>query len=357
MLAVKNQKSTIPYSKPTISKKDLIGVLECMLTDQISEGSLTKKLEKQLARYLKTKKVLLVNHASSALYLICKTIGLKKGDEVLLSALGESFILEILCLFEVTPILVDVDSHSLEMSRDDLLSKQTEKTKAIIITHHLGYPFDLDQLPLKEKKMLPVIIEDCSNALGCGLKGQKLGLKGDFSFFSFSPKRMITMAQGGALFAKRSDHFKALSTFKANKSLRARLNFSTTDIHAAIGLSELSLIERFIKRRQEITGFYLKALRKSAHQAFSLNQQAEYHFGFFPIKVEGSQKIMIDFFQSYRIGLKAIFETPLFEYESHFQSSLPQASFLQRKTLCLPLYPTLTNEQVEIIGELLLNVY
>ena len=370
----------IVLKKPTISKKDIVQVFECLLSDEIAEGNLTRQFEKQFAKYLGITDALAVNHVSHTLFLIFKHLGLTNNDEVIISSLAEPFILEVLHLFQAKFVLVDVQEDSFLLDDNILIDSISAKTKAIIISHCLGYGVDVEQLKQKilsvskkkDFKQSIALIEDCSHSLGSRHLNKSLGLVGDYAFFSFSAHNIITMGQGAALISREKKNMNRLRQLKTGdpSQVQGRLNFSLTDLQSAVGLSELSLIEKFLARRQEIGTYYQKCLLHSRNRFFYVAKDFFYNYHTFVLKVETSLPICLEFFKKNRIEIKKIFSNKAFSYhmkktkegknslfsKAELIEMFPRASAFELKCLSIPIYPALKKEDVKLIGATLNNL-
>ena len=356
---LKMKKKTISFNRPTISKKDLVHVLESMLADRLEEGEMTIRFERALAKYIGSRYCMIVNAPSSALYLILKSRCLSSGEEVIVSAYVDPFVIETVLALGLKPILVDLEEGTYLMSTPAILDKIGPRTKAIIVSHALGYPFNIDALLKKIKADDLTIIEDCTHALGTTVENIHPGQMGDFAFFSFSPDRIITSGEGGAIVSKtKKDHLeiKDLRAYKGQKELKGRLYFSTTDLLSALGLSEISLIDKFLARRREIGNFYLSFILKSRNQFLFPEEKVELNYNYFPIRIHSSLKIARELLKQH--GVEAM--RPLEELPHRLlglpDDDFPNAVDIYLKTLALPLYPILKKKEIEMIGKLIAHI-
>ena len=305
----------INFNKPTISKKDLIHVLEGMIMDQVGEGRITKKFEHLFARYLGAKDAVIVSTTSAALYLIFKHIHLKKGEEVILLACSDPFILDIIKAFDAVPVFVDVKDTSYQMDLSKVKEKINKKTKAVIVSHLFGFPVDLSTFDKGEEKNW-CLIEDCSHALGAFIADAHVGHFGDYAFFSFNENSLITAGQGGAVITKEKKNIleiRDLKKYEDQAELKGRIDFSFTDLQAALGISELSLIDKFLARRQEIADFYQNACQKGKNRYIPASDKAKANHEFFPLQISSSLKISKELFKKYKVEIRSPFSRLAFE--------------------------------------------
>ncbi|HMB01379.1 MAG TPA: DegT/DnrJ/EryC1/StrS aminotransferase family protein [Spirochaetota bacterium] len=347
----------IPFTRPTISKKDLENVLNCMVRDDVGEGEQTRKFEKKFSRFIGVKNTLMLNSVSSALYLIFRNIELQPGDEVIISTYADPYILEIITLFQASPVFVDVSEKSYLMNLTAVKNLVSAKTRAVIFTHMLGYPLRLKENWASSKEL--VIIEDCTHSLGTTVDNQQTGLYGDYAIFSFSFDSIITSGQGGALIARQKNEFKKLRDMRSSRGkddIKGRLDFSISDLQSAMAVSELSLLPKFLKRRSEIGRHYQDCILKSNNIFWSFRDDVAFNFFAFPIQVNSSLKIVMEMFRKYKIEIKQPVVKPLHSFYGLDDEKFPNTKNLLMKTVCIPIYPVLSKKEIEKIGKLLQTI-
>lgn len=351
----------IPFSKPTITRKDLEQVLECMVTEQINHGKLSERFSKMIGEIIENKNTFTLNSASAALVLILKTLNLKENDEVIMSAYAEPFILDAILFFNARPVLIDISENSWHMNQEAALKAITERTKAVIFSHLFGMPASLENFKtaLEEKNSQIRLIEDCCHALGSKLNGKPCGLTGDYAVFSFEVSSVITTANGGALSVNRRKYLKQLKRCAepgTSENAEPAFDAGLTDMQAAMGISELSFYQKFLNKRREIGRIYQENADRSKNRFFSPPENVEYNFFAFPLIISSSLKIAREFFKKYEIEARRPFEKPLYEYLGETDENFPVLRKYHMKTLLPPLYPSLTKEQIERIASLIKNI-
>ena len=283
-------KKIIPYSKQFIDKSDILAVNKVLKSNFLTQGPLVEKFEENLTKYTKSKYAAALNSATSGLHLACLALGLKKGDYLWTTA--NSFVASANCgLYCGAKIdLVDISltdyNISIEKLEEKLLKTNKKKRpKILVVVHFAGNPCDMKRLFLLSKRYNFKIIEDASHALGAKYKNNKIGncKYSEMCVFSFHPVKSITTAEGGAVTTNKknlADKIKSLRThgiikdkkFFINKKNKHKLwhyeqtslgfNYRMNDIEAALGISQIKKLEKFIFLRKKVFKSYNKILKK-----------------------------------------------------------------------------------------------
>lgn len=356
---MKNQE--ILFNKPTISKKDLVNVLECMISEQVANGELSKVFAKDLATFVGHKNMSAVSSPSAALALILKYIKVESDNEVILSAFCEPFVAEAIVFSGAKPIPVDIAENSWLIDLEKVKSSITPNTKAIIVSHLFGYPARLlsfyEYLSTLDHKVY--LIEDCSHSLGTTVDGMHLGGIGDYSFFSFSSSSIMTTANGGAIATRLKKDIVAIEELAnpvMGDKILGRIDLTLTDIQSAMGISEISLLDKFITQRRKIGKYYQECAERGKNKFLPAGESVELNFYRFPIVISSSLKIAKEFFKKYKIEAEEPFRKTIYEYLELPDEEFPHTRQIRMKTLCVPLYPALKHSEVEEIGKLVTNI-
>ncbi len=356
---MKKKLPTIHFSKPTISKKDLTSVLECLIEENISHGNLVKELTNHFNEIYTPAKTLVTASVEIALYLILKQINLKEGEEVLLSPLSDIFILKMLQYFKAKMVFYDTKKDSFDADQEDLLNKITPSTKVVIINHHLGIPSNIPDELVNNPDFF--LLEDITSGLGSKQNNEPIGLKGDFSFFSLNADKIITSVKGGGILFKDKKKYKQLidDLMHNKKENLPPINYTLNDLNAALALSELKLIDKFIKKRQEIAEYYnhaiIHAVNKNNHSFIKLNEFFSFNYSYYPLIISKSIKQIKSIFFKHGVEVKELQEQTIFFYLKENEiKTLKNSAFLTKNILLIPLYPTLSPKKIQRIGDLLI---
>jgi CDP-6-deoxy-D-xylo-4-hexulose-3-dehydrase len=284
--------TAVPVSGKVLSPEDFSSLVDSSLDGWLTAGKHTKLFERQLADFVGARSALFVNSGSSAN--LCALSGLtspklgeralKPGDEVLTVAMGFPTTVNPIIQNGMKPVVVDVDLDTLDANSDRLREAISPKTKAIMMAHTLGNPFDLDTVQDLCKQYNLWLIEDSCDSLGSTYRGQRTGSFGDTATVSFYPAHHITTGEGGAVFVKSPLVQKQVESFRDwgrdcycetgcdntcfkrfewqlgdlpagydHKYIYSHIgyNLKATDMQAALGITQLAKLEYFIQKRKE----------------------------------------------------------------------------------------------------------
>lgn len=355
-------KSKIRFVNYSLQYKNLEKEIDKAIKDVLLRGDLilredVEKFEKNLASFVGVKYAVGVNSCTDALIFSLMAAGIKEGDEVI--TVSHTFFATIEAIVHVgaSPILVDVGQDFL-MDPEKLEKAITKKTKAIMPVHLNGRVCDMEKIMKIARKYKLVVIEDAAQALGASFKNKKAGSFGLAGCFSFYPAKLLgALGDGGAVIINSkeiAEKIKLLRNHGQKSKTEITMYGFTSRLHnlqAAVLNVKIKYLPKWIRRRREIAGIYSKGLSGVA--------------GIKLPPLPGSDKKHFDVFQNY--VLKAQKRNELFKYlksrgvetlikdpiSNHWQKGLGLSNFklpvterLAKEVISLPMYPELTNEQV-----------
>ena len=263
----------IPIFVPYLNKKAKKYVLKCIDTNWISsQGSYIRKFEKTLAIYNKVKYCVVTSGCTTALHLAIKSLNIGKGDEVICPDLTFIAPANMIVLSEAKLKLVDINPETLAIDHKQIEKKITKKTKAIMVVHQFGHSADMDPIMKIAKKYNLRVIEDNAESIGGKYKGKKLGTIGDVATLSFYANKIITSGEGGAVLTNSKkiaercyvlrDHGMSRTSDPVKKYIHLDLgyNYRMTNMQAAVGFSQLEIINKILKKRNNQMLLYKKYL-------------------------------------------------------------------------------------------------
>ena len=340
----------------------------------LTNGPFLKKFEENVGKFIGSKYSVGVGNATQALHLSVNSLGIGKGDEVLVPTFTFAATANAVNYCGGTPILVDVDPDTFNISTKSIIKKITKKTKAIIPVHYGGQSCDMDEILSISKKHNLSIIEDCAHALGSTFENQKCGSMGKAGCFSFYPTKVITTGEGGMI--TTSDHtiYKRVALLRSQglsisahdrekKSqwkydvLDVGYNYRLDEIRASLGLSQFQRISEINDMRIKIAQKYDQLIRHikgivTPHKKSDRNHI--YHL--YTIKIEKDYPLTRD--ELFKKLSKNGIGTSVQYYPLHLMSynkkkyrlhDFPNANILQDQIICLPIYPKMSMKQIEYV--------
>jgi len=396
--------SVIPPSGKVIGARELQFMVDAALDGWLTTGRFNAEFEKRLAQFLGVKHLITVNSGSSANLVAFSTLtspklgerAIRKGDEVIGVAAGFPTTVNPIAQFGAVPVFVDVDMATHNIDADLIEAAITPKTKAIMLAHTLGNPFNLAKVKALCAKYNLWLVEDSCDALGATYNGQLVGTFGDIGTLSFYPAHHITMGEGGAVFTndpqlmliaesfrdwgrdcycapgcdntcgKRfAQQFGSLPDGYDHKYVYAHCgyNLKITDMQAACGLAQLERAQEFIDARKR--NFRLLSERLAALQDFLEIAQATPDsdpswFGM-PLTLRESARVkrvdLLKFLDQNRIGSRLLFagnltRQPYFNGVEHrVVGQLTNTDRTMHQTFWLGVYPGLDSPHFDFVGE------
>ena len=376
----------IPYGRQSLSAEDIEAVVQVLKSDWITQGQMVPKFEQALANYVGAQYAVAVTNGTSALHIACLALGLGQNDYLWTSPI--SFVASANCALYCGAKIdfVDVASDYPVMSVSALAEKlsQAEKTgqlpKIVIPVHYAGQSCDMQAIHKLSKRYQFHIIEDACHALGGEYQQLKIGLcqYADIAVFSFHPVKSITTGEGGMATSNHSELTERMRMLRnhaitrdhklmsANEGgwyyqqLGLGFNYRMTDFQAALGLSQLDRIDKFIHKRRAIAKRYDTLLKSADESYWSLLPQmpdckSAYHL--YPIRInnEVSKRNRLQVFQFMRdqnVGV-SVHYIPIYKqpyYQRYQFTPCPNAENYYAETLSLPIYSDLREaEQVTVI--------
>ena len=397
-------KDVVPPSGKVIGATELQYMVDASLDGWLTTGRFNEQFEKELADFIGIKSLITVNSGSSANLVAFATLtspklgdrAIKKGDEVIGVAAGFPTTVNPVVQFGAIPVFVDVDLRTHNVNADLIEAAITPKTKAIMLAHTLGNPYNLEKVKELCDKYNIWLVEDCCDALGAEYGGQHVGTFGDIATCSFYPAHHITMGEGGAVFSNNSELMTIAESFRdwgrdcyckpgcddtCGKRFDQQLgslpkgydhkytyshlgyNLKISDMQAACGLAQLKRLPEFIKKRNSNFSYLsdrLSTLTDFIELTVPTENSTPSWFGF-PITVKSNSVVsrvdLTKYLDQNKIGTRLLFagnltRQPYFEdIEYRIVGDLINTDITMNQTLWLGIYPGLGIEQLDYIAE------
>src|SRR5947209_139784 len=269
----------IPLAKPEITDSDREAVMDVLRTPYLSMGPKVPEFEQAICDYTGSKYAVVVNSGTSALHIAVRALGLERGAEVILPSFTFSALLNVILQEGLQPRFVDIDPETYNTTPELVEAAITDRTRLILAVHTFGFLVDTEavrQVSMQTSssragrpRHTTHLIEDACEAVGAEVRGQKAGTFGDAGLFAFYPNKQITTGEGGMLITSDEElaaHARQLRNQGQDPALdwhqHAEIGFSyrLSDINCALGISQLSRIEKIIEGRQLLAEAYDREL-------------------------------------------------------------------------------------------------
>lgn len=347
----------INISQPMIGEAEKKAVLKVLNSGMLAQGPVVKHFETAFAKYCGVKYAVATSSGTTALHLALLAHGVGPGDEVITSPF--TFIATVNAIHYVgaTPVFADIDPRTFNLDPDSARKSISPRTRAIVPVHLFGLAADMDQFCEIARQNNLVLIEDACQAHGAEWNNKKVGGFGT-GCFSFYPSKNMTTGEGGMLTTNDAAIAEKAQILR-NQGMKVRYNYTDlgfnyrmTDIHAAIGLTQLFKLESFIKKRTNNAQFLSEKLGKYVLCPL-VPKKARHVFNQYTIQTEARDQLLIDL-QAHRIGTGIYYPLPVHKQTAFVQNPsvyLPVAEKLCQKVISLPVHPGLTQSDLNIIVE------
>lgn len=360
----------IPLIRPHITEDTKKRVCAVLDSGYLTEGAVTREFETVVADYLGVNHCLAVTSCTTGLEVALRCLDIGPGDEVIVPDYTYPATASAVAIVGATPVLVDVSPHTMLMDFDALEAALTPATKAIMPVSIFGNPLDYDRLGAFAQKHGLYIIEDAACALGAEYKGKKVGSFADISVFSCHPRKFVTTGEGGLVVTnnkKWADWMVSYKHFGMGKSdSRAKVgferigtNYKLSDVLAAIGLSQMTMVDELLSRRQDMAARYIQLL--AGIEGIDLPgvvDSGTHSYQSFCVFVENRDKILAAMREKgieVQIGTYSLRMHRAFAENDiiRINGSMPGSTYAFKHCLALPLYHEMTeDEQKTVVNSL-----
>jgi len=341
-----------------------------------SMGPEIKELEEKIAQYIGKKYAISCNSGTSALHAILLAHDIGQGDEIIVPSFTFIATANTVVLTGAKPVFAEIEEQTYGLDPEDIKKKISKRTKAIIPVHYGG-------APCKNIKVLReiandhnlLLIEDAAESLGAKLKNKMVGTFGDAAMFSFCQNKVITAGEGGIIVTDSKEIYQKIKLIRSHGRLenneeyfsttreldyiQVGYNYRISSLSAALVLSQFEKIDKIIKMRREKAKYFNKQLSKikkiltpiESKDIFNVYQMYTIRFEDRKIREKMRQKLTKAGIMT-KVYFEPIHLKTFYRKEFNYkQGNLPKTEELAEKVLTLPLYPTLTNNEMEYITD------
>ncbi len=369
--------NNISYGKQSIDDTDIDAVIDVLKSDRLTQGSKVDEFEEAIANYCGAKYAVAVSSGTSALHLAYQVLGLTTGDEIITSPITFAATTNAALYLGAKVKFVDIVSSTVLMDNDKIEDSISSKTKIIVPVHFAGLASDMVAISDIATKHNLRVVEDAAHALGSRYyNGKKVGCSdySDMTVFSFHPVKSITTGEGGIITTNSKELYDKLKILRSHGIVRDSAdhkykstvpyyhemqylgyNYRMTDIQAALGISQLKRLDKFVKRRNLISNFYrINFLENSKVNALE-NLDGRYNsYHLFVILLEDIDKRnkLISFLESKKISTQ-IHYMPVYKHpyyiDQGYTDFLPNAEDYYKRCISLPIYPAMDDSEAKLV--------
>lgn len=390
----------IPYGRQSIDDADIEAVVKVLKSDYLTTGPAVAAFEKKVADYVGAKYAVAVSNGTAALHVACLAAGIGEGDEVITTPITFAASANCVLYCGGTPVFADIDPDTYNISPEELESKITPQTKAIIPVHYTGQPCDMDAILEIAHKHNLLVVEDGAHALGAVYKGKKIGSIADMTCFSFHPVKPVTTGEGGMIVTDNEELYRRLVLYRSHgitrdkdmmqqyeeqlqqssdpalqeaadmlrgdvidpggwyyQQLELGYNYRITDISCALGASQMDKLDRFLERRRQIAKKYDEAFADIPQIKTPWQQegcQSGWHL-YMIQTMERSRREVFDGLRQAGIGVNVhyipVYRHPYYQRNGYAGVHCLNAEAFYERAISLPIFPGLTGQQQDYVIE------
>jgi len=381
---MRNNSIKIPFFLPYVDSKDITEIKKAASAPFLTNGPKLDIFEQKFKKFTKSKYAIGVSNATAALYLSLKALGIKKNDEVIVPDLTFVATANVVLQVGATPVLVDIDDETLNISTESIIKNISRKTKAIIPVHLAGTPCDMQKIMKIARSNSLKVIEDCAHGIGTSYNKKHVGNFGNAGCFSFYPTKNLTTIEGGMVITndeKIADFIQLARNHGMSRSLMSRYssgkpweydikdigyNYRLDEIRSTLGISQLQKLTILNKKRLTAFLYYNKGLKNIPglivpNEKNFRNNSCHLYI----IRITADAKISRDklFYSLQKKGIgssvhyKPLHEFTLFRKKGISRGSLSISKRIYKEILSLPMYPQLPRSSQDYIIKSIKNIF
>lgn len=385
-------RKNLPYGRQWIDENDIECVSDVLKTDWITQGPKIREFEQTLAEYCGAKYAVAVSSGTAALHIAVLSAGFSPGEEVITTPNTFVSTANSIVYSGATPIFADIKSDTYNVNPEEIEKRVNEKTKGLIPVDFSGQPCDIIEIKNIAEKYNLIIIEDGAQSLGAEYKDEngeweKVGSckYSDMTIFSFHPVKHITTGEGGMVLTNDNELYQKLIMLRTHgvtkdKNLLKKddgpwyfemqmlgFNYRITDFQCALGINQFKKLDGFIKRRREIVEIYNDAFKEIKEIIIPYEKpdvKSSYHLYVIQIREERLKARKREIFERLRsegLGVNVhhipVHIHPFYQEKYGYkEGDLPVAEEYYRGAISLPLYPKMSDEDVQYVIKTVKNI-
>ncbi|MFE5507257.1 DegT/DnrJ/EryC1/StrS family aminotransferase [Amycolatopsis japonica] len=362
----------LPYGRQSVSDEDIAAVTEVLRGDWLTTGPAVTRFEEDLAEHTGGTPAVAVTSGTAALHVAYAAAGIGPGDEIVTSPMTFVATAATAALLGGKVVFADVEADTGNLDPAAASAAVTGRTKVVAAVDYAGHPAELDELGRIAHDNGALLLEDAAHSVGGNWQGRPVGSLADLTTFSFFPTKNLTTAEGGAVVAGSDELLARARGFRNHGLVRDKaaqrypdegawhqevhefgLNYRLPDVLCALGSSQLRRLAEFKKRRAEIHARYTTTLSSvDGVLTPAVREGADPVWHLYPLRVlEGRRRALFDHLRGKGIGVQVnyipAYWHPVFEDLGYRRGMCPNAELYYSQELSLPLFPALTDADVD----------
>ncbi len=375
--------TALPYARQTVGEEDVQAVTAALRSDWLTTGPLVEAFERAVAAIADVAHAVAVSSGTAALHAAVSAAGVGPGDEVVVSPLTFAATANAVVYQGGTPIFADIRSDTLNVDPETVAASVTSGTRALLTVDFAGQPSELDQLKVIARSRGLTLIEDAAHALGASYKGRPIGGIADLTTLSFHPAKLITTGEGGVVTTSQdrlAAHLRRFRNHGLQTNFRERgargaayspmvdlgYNYRLNDLQCALGLSQLGRLDSFLKRRSDIAERYTVALADiAAVRMPAVLSHGRHAWHIYPVlldldRLKTDRDTILAALRAEGIGATVhyvpVYWHPFYAARGYSRGLCPRAEAAYERLLTLPLFPAMTDHDVDDVVAALAKV-
>lgn len=336
----------IKLAQPQLGRAEKKAVLRVLNSGNLAQGPEVAKFEEEFASYVEGRSCVAVNSGTSALHLALLSLGIGKGDEVIVPSFTFAASANAIALTGAKPVFVDINPATFNIDTRLIEEQINPRTRAILVVHLYGLPSDMLAIQKISKKFKLFVVEDAAQAHLASIQGKPVGTFGDAAIFSFYPTKNMTSGEGGMIVLKNSELARFCRLLR-NQGMETRyqnevigFNLRMTDLHAAIGRQQLKKLQGWTAKRIEIADYYSRNLENI--QTPKTPNGFVHVFHQYTLRVNMHREKFITRLEESKIGCGVYYPTEVHRLPSFQRKlNLPETTKACQQVLSIPVHPGL----------------
>jgi perosamine synthetase len=368
----------IPYGHQFIDDNDIKSVVDVLRSDWLTQGPTVELFERALAHFFGARYAVTLSSGTAALHASYFAAGLQASDEIMTSPITYISTANAARFLGCRIKFIDIEPETANIDASLIDEQVAVNTRAIVPVDFAGQPADLREIKSISREHNLIVIEDACHAIGAEYQGAKVGNVSDLTIFSFHPVKNMTTGEGGAVLTNNRDFYERLLIFRNNGVTRSEeinetygpwyyevghlgLNYRLTDLQCALGLSQLRKLDSFIRRRREIVSHYDQAFRgvdEVEPLVEKRDRLAAWHIYVIKLNQKRTANARKEVFLKLRragIGVQVhyipVYWQPYYQKLGYAKGLCTVAEAYYESAITLPVFPSMTDEQVEKVVE------